>query len=30
LLEHLRNQLPGTTIMDLRFRAGVIKGTEEA
>lgn len=29
LLEQLRSRLPGTTLTDLRFRAGVIKGTEE-
>jgi len=29
LLEQLRIQLPGTTLTDLRFRAGVIKGTEK-
>jgi predicted nucleic acid-binding Zn ribbon protein len=28
LLEQLRGQLPGTTITDLRFRAGVIKPGE--
>ena len=29
LLEQLRSRLPGTTLTDLRFRAGVIKGRGE-
>jgi predicted nucleic acid-binding Zn ribbon protein len=28
LLEQLRRRLPGTTLTDLRFRAGVIKGSD--
>jgi predicted nucleic acid-binding Zn ribbon protein len=27
LLEQLRSRLPGTTLTDLRFRAGVVKGS---
>jgi len=29
LLEQLRGRLPGTTLTDLRFRAGVIKGNDD-
>jgi len=29
LLEHLRKQLPGTIITDIRFRAGVVKEQKE-
>jgi predicted nucleic acid-binding Zn ribbon protein len=29
LLEQLRSRLPGTTLTDLRFRAGVIQGRDE-
>lgn len=29
LLERLRSRLPGTTLTDLRFRVGVVKGSEQ-